>query len=283
MKRAAAIIGPTPPFLRWAIEHPCGLRELDLRDLPGSTFRQLRAIQELDLAVSEKRVFQGVAFHAETQPGHDLMGFFPDEILAAFGGQTEVESHCSGCPANVVDDRGGWSGCFGLVRLSDTKQVQEFDQAVEELGLSEKFDNAFGPAPSKWFGVWPNSPFSSEQMDCLLLVLARLDWESEWVMFRSALERCLEMQLVLHVDFFPAGESDGLRWQLNSHCGYCKMEQVIGKNECKGCGRQTVAPSQKKRRVLGLRPYMQMKFVVGESKCEKLVNDYWKWKSEVDS
>ena len=48
MARAAAIIGTTPPFLRWAIDHACPLRRDSVKhSLPEATFRQLAESPEL--------------------------------------------------------------------------------------------------------------------------------------------------------------------------------------------------------------------------------------------
>ena len=47
MKRSVAIWGPTPAFIRWAIEHPCELRDIEVDNLADGTFRQLRALREL--------------------------------------------------------------------------------------------------------------------------------------------------------------------------------------------------------------------------------------------
>jgi len=67
MKRTAAILGPTPPFLRWTIALPCPLRDLEAKtSLPDVTFRQLRSLRALSVGETQSRVKEGFCLHPDT-------------------------------------------------------------------------------------------------------------------------------------------------------------------------------------------------------------------------
>lgn len=283
MRRAAAIIGPTPAFVRWAIKHPCQLREIDEERLPATTFRQLRSIYELDLARRENRIFKEVAFHADTQSGDELLGFLPAEILAASGGESAINKACSNCVANTQVDVNGWVGCFGVARIESSNFVQDFDVAVEQLELCDEFETKFVATNPRWFGVWVNGVFQRHQVGLLLGVLDRLSLSSEWEQFRKALQLCRDNQLELHAEYFPAGVSDGQHWKWNVHCDRCRAPLNSTMTTCECCGRKKVGQVAKKRKVLGLRPYMKLLYVLGEQKCEQLVREYVDWKVRTSS
>lgn len=284
MQRAAAIIGPTPAFVRWAINRPCELREIDEERLPDTTFRQLRSIQELDLALREQRVFQGVAFHVNTQRGQELVGFLPSEILDASGGESMVEDACTNCAANTQSDNGGWVGCFGIAKLEHSDLIGIFESVLERLGLAAEFTRSFVPTSPHWYGVWLVDAWRGVQIDLLLKVFETLDLDSEWEQLREAMRRCQLNGLELHAEYFPSGNSDGQRWKWDEHCDRCRaLVDHEKETACKCCGRKLVKQAVKKRKVLGLRPYMKLKHVLGEQKCEQLVNEYLEWKVRTES
>ena len=78
MKRAAAIVGPTPSFVRWAIRYECPYRQNETVDLPWATFRQLRSLREVSLGYQEQRVVDGFCIHAEFNDD-------PDDDFKKFG------------------------------------------------------------------------------------------------------------------------------------------------------------------------------------------------------
>ena len=282
MRRAAAIIGPTPAFVRWAIKHPCQLREIDEERLPATTFRQLRSIHELDLARRENRIFKEVAFHADTQLGHELFGFLPAEILAASGGASKINNACSNCVANTQAEVNGWVGCFGIVRIESSGFVEDFEAAIDQLELGDELEANFVSTKPRWFGVWMDGVFQRNQLRLLLDVLESLSLSSEWELFRKAVQLCQDNQLELHAEYFPAGVSDGQHWRWDAHCDRCRAP-VNSTTICECCGRKKVEQVAKKRKVLGLRPYMKLLYVLGEQKCEQLVREYVDWKVRTSS
>ncbi len=283
MKRAAAIIGPTPAFVRWAIKMPCRLRDIDVERLPDSTFRQLRAIKELDLAHREDRVFQEVAFHSRTCRGQELVGFLPAEVLEASGGRDEINNACSTCVANTQAGDNGWVGCFGIAKVEQQALVDAFEQAVSKSKKLSEFSESFSSTQPKWFGVWMESVLSGDQCETLHDIFGTLELDPDWREFRIALECCAKNELELHVEYFPPGVSDGQIWRWVESCDRCRFELEQEYRECPCCGRAVVMQSQKRRKVLGLRPYMKLKYVLGEQESERLIDDYLNWKSNLES
>jgi hypothetical protein len=149
MKRSVAILGHTPMFVRWAIALPCPLRELDLRRLPETTFRQLRSVRELSLAEVEHRVHAGICWHPHArivQP-HEALGFPVDEVLEMMGGRCQVNENCGTCQANAglaISDH-YWAGCFGCLS-TDLRCSADQILRGQRLSLALQSDGAAGAA-----------------------------------------------------------------------------------------------------------------------------------------
>ena len=116
MKRRAAITGPTPAFVRWAIAQPCALRPVVEERFVDQTFRHLRSIRELSTAIDEGRVVDGFALHPnwESVAVDNVDGFGVEEVAQPFGGVSKVESSCEHCPANVRSEN-SLAGCYGFL------------------------------------------------------------------------------------------------------------------------------------------------------------------------
>ena len=296
MKRSAAIIGPTPAFLRWAVRHPCPLREIELENLPSSTFRQLRSLSEWSTASREGRVVDGVAFHPDTSRDTTLLGFPVDEIADAFGGKAFVQSSCDGCVANSQSDSGGFAGCFGLVQITDLPEIlRKTEQAASRRDLYSQFKQTFHRrtagdaagddrlnAAELWYGLWIERVIPPPAAIVLRGFVEEFrDTTQEWESFYVSLERCIQYKLDLHVELFSSGVSDGQSWRLDPHCATCKApwDGGVGRDGsaakvCQVCGEQWVQRAEKKRKVLGIRPYMQLQHIFGEKKCEELRSRY---------
>ena len=306
MKRNAAIIGPTPAFLRWAINLPCPLREIESDNLPSSTFRQLRSLSEWSTASREGRVMDGVAFHPDTRKEGALLGFPVDEIADAFGGTDFVQSSCGGCPANSLKDVEGCAGCFGIVKIVDQAEiVQQVERAVSArelysqlrqvfpLGAESEFEaeseSRSSPA-ALWYGLWINRVITPAAAGVLLPLVENLrNRSAEWESFCISVQQCYAHNLELHVELYPRGVSDGRHWRLDPHCANCKAlwnDETLWNDEgdgrrgnqagkaCQVCGKQWVERAEKKRKVLGIRPYMRLEHIFGNEKCEALRERY---------
>lgn len=104
MKRSVAIHGPTPSFVRWAIRQPCCLRPTDSNRFVDQTFRCLRSLRCLSVALEEGRCANGFCVHpsAHQLPVESVEGFSVDEVTSPYGGLGWIEGACGGCPANVA-------------------------------------------------------------------------------------------------------------------------------------------------------------------------------------
>lgn len=202
MKRSVAIFGPTPQFVRWALEYPCPLRELDVERLPDTTFRQLRGLREYSTGLLENRVFEGICIHPESLPEDpgQARGFKADEVLEVHGDETFVANCCRTCPANAVklSRPGIWAGCYGWLPSSsgfcvdstlrqtsnlDSSSknqttcapgrfdfVRLFDDAISELAPAS-WENLFVATTPRWYGIWKNSTLNSAQLELLVEIL----------------------------------------------------------------------------------------------------------------
>lgn len=323
MKRSAAIIGPTPGFLRWAIWHSCRLRELDDADqfdsqLPDTTFRQLRGVREISVARLENRIFEDFCVHpqATSREPESALGFPITEVSDPYGGTEPINEACRGCPANAIaaHQPGLAAGCFGwlpvdtnfdlegLTRgesvartgsISDAPSsdlIERVEQSVAQLQLEKLIKQNFLVTRPAWYGFWSSVILTQEQLAVVeplfAHVLASKDaesisdskdskWRTELIRFVDAVSSCRRNRLALHVEFMPAGFSDGVSWKIPQHCGYCKFELVSGsKGRCAACRQQGRRQPEKKFKVLGLRPYMHLQSILGPRQTKEFLLRY---------
>lgn len=201
MKRSVAIHGSTPPFVRWAISHPCSLRTLESANLTDQTFRQLRGVREYSVGLQERRVFEGVCFHpsSSSEAPQLARGFVDREVLDAFGDESNIRNACTSCPANaMVGHRPGvWAGCYGWIPespdfsfetvLRGQKTPPQHDDSPEagrvgaSCGMTDRVETAFdqlvaddpgflGNAEDlfplttpRWYGFWQSQQLTVPQ------------------------------------------------------------------------------------------------------------------------
>ncbi len=315
MKRSVAILGPTPPFVRWAILHECSLRQLESENLPDVTFRQLRGLRELSVGMLECRVWEGICIHpdATSAAPKQALGFPINEVIDAYGDEQFVASCCTNCPANSVarDQPGIWAGCYGWLPTSadfsfeisskhsrrtrsetsaaqrPTKARGESDQllvdlledVVQQHALIAEMHALFPETSPRWYGIWQNQQLNSQQVEFLIRVFEALvaqvssmtpgsfGFTFDLLRFLSALRCCREHSLELHVDLIPPGISDGTTWTQFAHCPTCKCALKYGEPAtqiCPACGRKGNPHGERKGKVLGLRPYVNLCGVLGE-------------------
>ena len=303
MARAAAIIGTTPPFLRWAIERACPLRRNSEKlSVPEATFRQLRSLNELSLGQTEGRVFQGVCFDRDTTNGAmPIRAFMVDEVLAANGGANLINSSCSGCPANAAEKGNGWAGCFGWLAMLPKEELGSPDKAsvawadrlhqlnelIDGCEMERELVGLGRWASSRWHGLWRIPILKGDELSILKAILKKLveQFETqEWDNLLAAIEACEASMQSLHVELFPIGDSDGVTWIVPRHCGECKFEQANKSgNHCACCGAQGKMEPQRHRKVLGLRPYMELEKILGREKSESLLRELLMSRGPIES
>ena len=126
LKRQAAIVGATPPLLRWTIARPCELKDEVACQNPDAAFRQLRNLRTLSVARVDQRIVDGFALMPPEENANSkiVRGFPVNEILELSGGGDRVADACGRCQANVsldrrIDGEHGWAGCFGWLPFHD--------------------------------------------------------------------------------------------------------------------------------------------------------------------
>lgn len=319
MKRAAAIVGSTPAHLRWALETNCPWRRPDHHGFAESAARQLKIPQEFATARAESRIFGDWCFR-DTEPlaeHQEVWGFNICETLRPFGGLERIESTCQHCPANagqaqpVVDlgptpispaPQQGLAGCFGWLRAMDDQATspaqahetvanwsQQIEISRERLGRTDDWSQAFINTRPVWYGIWCRSPLNAAQLNLLfelsnLWLLEKipagptLDWRR---LFQAIAEAAQNTSTVsMHVEWVNAGHSDGIRWQLPAFCRNCRAPRDAADRHCAVCGDFSVSEPARHRKVLGLRPYIDLRRVLGESAAYELHQQFRKSRAD---
>jgi len=248
-------------------------------------------------------VIDGVCLHrsATVSNPEEARGFFGAEILEAHGDEAFVESCCNSCPANAIEDSQpeAWAGCYGWLPATPKFQfdvteeaaqpypapldgqsdelVVMLDEVVNDQGLGPSVDDLFKRTSPRWYGIWRTNRFRDQQLECLLEVFTHLadrfeTRPADLDHFVSALSRCVKHKLELHAELVPPGFSDGQVWQLSGYCPDCSCElKTSGQQKCPACGRYGHPHEIRKSKVLGLRPYVFLNGVIGESKTVELL------------
>ena len=238
------------------------------------------------------------------QDAPSVRGFKAHEVLDAHGDAAYVGNCCRSCPANAVAESrpGTWAGCYGWLpaisgfclestlrvggkpnELSRNQVYQPgrldfvklLDDVIKHSALKPAGE-LFNKTTPRWYGLWQNSLLTHEQVEYLQEIFesavshclnerAALAEIADLIQFRDALKRCVEHRLTLHVDLVPPGISDGQTWTLSAHCPDCKIEMpTSGRQQCSACGKFGNPHGQRKSKVLGLRPYVNLVGVMGE-------------------
>ena len=290
MKRTAAVLGPTPPFLRWAIEHDCDLRDLDVDNLADQTFRQLRNVRELSKGYRENRVLEDICVHPAPIGDTSLVrGFHTDEVFDFFGDAPSLSDRCGNCDANCnANLQTDWAGCFGMlpVDLNFTfghtakAQVMPTDDLIALVDLALREDNGF-------YHLWPQKWFEKQAVAKLAsifnAVLLQRPQHVRLRQFSDACRRCADHDMRLFVEFVPGGFSDGVHWKLNRACENCRYQSQTPREKgtpCPVCKNRHPDDAGRKAKVLGLRPYLLLERVLGKTQTQEFVARYEQQRGE---
>lgn len=294
MKRAAAILGPTPPFIRWAIEAPCPFLRTagadSSRNPAQSRWRQLRSLKEVAQARAEGRVHAGYCF-ASTASATNVIGVQIEEVTAPFGGSERVEKSCRLCPANPSPHPGRWAPCTGIFPLiTPSETLQETKRAwTEQLSSLDKTITASldclnmpedWPRPLSWFLAWQGPAIVSNRVQIARRVLEVSNERfphalREGAELLAALDHAGRHSLKVWIESVPIGWSDGQTWHLPAHCQNCGAEwNGPGRGDCASCGSSACYQAERRLKVLGLRPFIQLSQVLGSEPARQLFADY---------
>ena len=302
MKRTAAIIGPTPPFLQWTIAVPCPFRDPDAKNLTNAAFRELRSLRAISVGEMENRIIDGVCLHphVSTDEAADAVGFPVEEVYAAFDGAEKVKRVCQACPANVpisgaeLDDGAEISraGCFGWLPFgersvdgsADFMRLMECEDSLpsDETSIVTQFESAIGSMEEsspfrktspRWYGVWSLKKFNASQLVFLDHVCKKVRCRSiAWRRLAQAIEIAVKFNLAFHVEMTPPGNSDGSSWTTEGCCATCGV--AASTVPCQVCGSNAVPLRSRKMKVLGLRPYLKLASIVGQAETARLVEKF---------
>lgn len=231
------------------------------------------------------------------------LGFREDEVFAVFGGIPAVQAACHACPANMRAADGDVAGCWGTLafwpgggsspartfgnqalppdelRLGTGQTVEISDLAVwfeAELdsnpGWAAGFRGTFPATKPRWYGLWTGAEWKREQLEWLAGfggAEGGLRGSAGWKRMVSAAAAALRKGLAFCYDRVPPGVSDGTCWRLASHCRVCAWPRAEG-GTCPCCGdAQAVVPARS-RRVLGLRPWLDLSRLVDADQLRAL-------------
>ena len=301
MKRSAAIIGPTPAFLRWTIVVRCPFRDPQARNPTGAAFRELRSLRAIAVGEIEDRIVDGICVHpaAQVSKPDQAKGFPVDEVYAAYGGAESANQACGNCVANIpVCDRGldqaakgaafSKAGCFGWLPFGDDEtQSGDFLRLMvcergDRSGIVEKFQSAIesiaepSPFPKTspaWYGVWSVGEFSKEQLKFLDRVCSLVESTSiAWRRLALAIKWAAKDELKFVCALTPPGNSDGAHWTIESHCVACGFSKT--NSACNACCDISPPRASRKMKVLGLRPYLNLVSIVGKDATTAIVESY---------
>ena len=321
MKRSVAVLGPTPQFLRWSIDHACSIRVGGDTASPDATFRQLRGVREFAMGQAEGRVVENICLHTSAcsdQP-ELAMGFTESEVLSVFGGRDTIENCCSSCKANTnALDSGDplWAGCYGwltadgssIASLADGEDVnesaddlpapsedmliKEIEFAIKMLNLGSLIETNFAKASPAWFSFWQNPTLTIPQLLLLEKVFSTAlrrhessgdpDFVDDLLRFIDALTLCHRHNLKLNVELVPRGHSDGVTWTIFARCPRCHhgvSSPAETWQACPACGHESPPSGERKSKVLGLRPYVNLNRVLGTDRTVSLLKRYEQAKS----
>ena len=303
MKRTAAIIGPTPPFLRWTIVVPCPFRDPDAKNATDAAFRELRSLRAIAVGEIEGRIVDGICLHPDASLDDVLatVGFPVDEVYAAFGGKEKSTSACQQCPANVpisTEELSGDAvfskgGCFGWLPFGEPQsddspgfmRLMECEDPLDQreaVSIVEQFESAMqsivgrSPFPEtspSWYGVWSCQTFTAQRLSFLCQVCEKIQSPSmAWRRLTRAVRVAAEHNLEFRCELSPPGNSDGRSWSTEGCCASCGFADPA--MPCRGCGSKAAPLRARKMKVLGLRPYLKLVSIVGEAETTRLVKKF---------
>ncbi len=292
MKRAAAIVGPTPPFLRWAIDVACpllrpsdGRPATEKRNPAQSRWRQVRGFQEVSRAQIQGRTFAGYCFAPQSNE-QQVLAVRIDEVTAPWGGSAKIEAACAGCPANPTPAGGAWATCTGLLPLVPPAASLEETRACwrerrESIEVAATTGLEANRPDLRWTSTWTGPCLEAEQLGWATELLQRsnsllAEQPVEAAALLNALNHARKTKQRIWIEAVPSGYSDGQTWSLPAHCLACGEEWPPAQpgGSCPACFRAASYQGPKRLKVLGLSPYLRLAEVVGQAAARELQDQY---------
>lgn len=247
--------------VHWALEQPCLLRFGRRWQGPHKTHRQLKDVVAYSDAVANDCIMDDIcvtahASHQAASAGEATLpigGFSVSKAFARFGGVEKVQEACNGCDANVGACEGRlWGGCHGSLEVWPHSPDLEcaLRSFIANCQVEQKFQRCFSQTAPAWFGLWMNSPLSTEQCEFLQAFFGIFSAEvqdggRDLDHFLAGLGAAIQRRLPMHVEMaLPRiGEFGGDL--ILAHCPRCKAEARPGRchpapvereYQCEVCG-----------------------------------------------
>lgn len=295
MKRAAAILGATPPFIRWAIEAACPFLRLESpaaasRHPAQSRWRQLRGLKEASLGIAQGRTHAGFCFSTQAT-AEKILGVRIEEVTAPLGGSQRVAQACRQCRANPNPLSNAWAPCTGLLPLSEPgptweetasrwqRERDELSRLIAELVHSGRLGEPLH-GPLTWSSIWRGPSLEGHSLTVAHQTLTLLASQfssatADYQELADALQQASANRLKVWIESVPAGWSDGQRWRLPAHCSGCGAPWTRSAGgRCMECGAESSFQAERRLKVLGLRPFVQLAEVLGEPAARQLFLEY---------
>ena len=237
------------------------------------TEKRLRAIRAAGCAIKSGQVFDQIAVKKIQDR---WKGFRLTEVFQLFGGGDAVEQICAACPANVIRREHEIAGCFGWL----PRTVEGFDcakalEAVCSPKLKSAVSSQLLDTEPLWYGLWADGSLSGQRLGLVLKVfqqvLEKAKPPNSLHEFVNVLIACQQHGLALDCEWVPPGHSDGLRWTVVSHCERCKAAANPNQQRCAVCKKSGKGHPEVRRKVLGLRPWINLDTVLGPEKASEFL------------
>ena len=170
--------------------------------------------------------------------------------------------------------------------------IKEIEFAIQMLNLQSLIDSNFPKTSPAWFSFWQSSTLTIPQLLLLEKVFSTAlrrhessgdpDFVDDLLRFIDALTLCHRHSLRMNVELVPRGYSDGVTWTIFARCPQCHR-CVSSPQEtwqtCEACGHESPPSGERKSKVLGLRPYVNLNRVLGNDETVSLLKRYEQSKS----
>ena len=306
---SAAIPTRTPPFLAWALEQDCALRQRCPSLDPLAVERHLRPIRCWSAGANRGHVIDDVCVGQHSvSPTQELklVGFPVAETLRRYGGEPQIESTCRACPANIetVGQSHTVAGCFGWLAFDDATaddldriwEATEQSRRLPSRRLQDECDAHFPRTTPPWYGLFCRPRLDGDALGTLHRILQTAKFapgfESEHppgtALQRTALQRAETPEvdalarfvkavdtavihhLKLRCELVPSGQRAGRTWTVDAHCDFCRAARTPDTSRCPVCGKSGGAAPPSVRRARGLRPFMPLEVFLSPARVDDI-------------
>ena len=162
------------------------------------------------------------------------------------------------------------AGCTGWLPSSiDEVDLRQRVSQVVSAHEATELAAQFLPTEPVWYGLWSERSLVGLRLQVVLEIFKRAIAETPlpivYTQFLNVLSKCADAGLALDCELVPPGSSDGLRWTVFPHCDRCKAISQTGQKFCGVCRKLGCGHPEIHRKVLGLRPWVDLNTVLGPS------------------